>query len=460
MSQQSLPPNGLQPPRRYWAVLALGFALVASVIDQSMISVALPTIARDLGVEPAFAIWILNAYQVTIMMSLLPLAALGEIVGYSRIYLGGLVVFTIASLASATSTDLTSLLLARVLQGLGAAGLMSVNMAVVRFTYPVEMLGRGIGFNALILAVSAAAGPTVASAILAVGPWRWIFAVSIPIGIASFAIGIWAFPDSPRQRRRFDFISAGLSAATFGLLILFIDTLGRGGSYTLLAAEIGALILCGAFLLRRQVAATAPMLPIDLLRIPIFALSIATSVCSFVAQTLAIVSLPFFLQTNLGRTAVQTGLLMTPWPIGTSLLAPIAGRLSDRYAAGLLGTLGLLSFGAGLCALALLPAHASTLDIAWRMALTGMGFGLYQSPNNRTMITSAPRERSGGAAGMQGMARLFGQSVGAAITAIMFGALAPEVAPVVALWLGASFAILGAVVSYLRLTDLSTPRQP
>lgn len=455
MSPPSANTNGLQPPRRQWAIVAMWFALAASVIDQSMISVALPTIARDLNVEPSFAIWIINAYQVTIMMSLLPLAALGDIFGYSRIYLGGLVVFTIASLASALSDSLTSLVLARVLQGLGAAGLMSVNMALVRFTYPVEMLGKGIGLNALILAVSAAAGPTVASGILAVAPWRWIFAVSVPIGIASFAIGIWAFPESPRQRRRFDYISAALSAVTFGLLILFVDTLGRGGNFALLSAEIGFFILSGAALLRRQVAAPAPLLPVDLLRIPIFALSIVTSICSFVAQTLAIISLPFFLQTNLGRTAVQTGLLMTPWPIGTSLLAPIAGRLSDKYPAGLLGLLGLLAFGAGLAALALLPPHAGILDIAWRMALTGMGFGLYQSPNNRTMITSAPRERSGGAAGMQGMARLLGQSVGAALTAIMFGVLVADVAPVVALWLAVSFAVLGAVVSALRLTDLT-----
>jgi DHA2 family multidrug resistance protein-like MFS transporter len=328
---------------------------------------------------------------------------------------------------------------------------MSVNMAVVRFTYPVEMLGRGIGLNAVVLAVAAAAGPTIASAILAVAPWRWIFAVSVPVGLMSFGIGMWAFPDSPRHRRRFDFLSAGLSALTFGLLILLVDSVGRGAPVWLLSGEIGAALIFGALLLRRQVAATAPLLPLDLLRIPIFALSIGTSICSFVAQTLAIVSLPFFVQTNLGRTAVQTGLLLTPWPLATSVMAPLAGRLSDKHSAGLLGLLGLTAFGAGLTALALLPAHAATLDIAWRMALTGAGFGLYQSPNNRAMITSAPRERSGGAAGMQGMARLIGQSFGAAFAAMLFGFLRQDAATVTALWLGASFAAVGAVVSALRL---------
>jgi DHA2 family multidrug resistance protein-like MFS transporter len=451
--------NGLPLPRRYWAVLAMACALTASVIDASMVSVALPTISRDLNVEPSFAIWIVNAYQVAIMISLLPLAALGDIVGYSRVYLGGLVVFTIASLTSSLADSLPTLMFARVLQGFGAAGLMSVNMALVRFTYPVENLGRGIGFNAVVLAVAAAAGPTVASAILAVAHWRWIFAVSVPIGLISFGIGMWAFPDSPRHRRRFDFLSAGLSALTFGLLILLVDSVSRGAPAWLLSAEIGAALIFGALLLRRQVAATAPLLPVDLLRIPIFALSIGTSICSFVAQTLAIVSLPFFMQTNLGRTAVQTGLLMTPWPLATSVMAPIAGRLSDKHSAGLLGLLGLAMFGAGLMALALLPAHAGTLDVVWRMALTGAGFGLYQSPNNRAMITSAPRERSGGAAGMQGMARLIGQSFGAAFAATLFGVLRQDVATVTALWVGGGFAALGAVVSALRLRDfVQTPR--
>ena len=451
--------NGLQPPRRYWAMLAMAFALTASVIDASMVSVALPTISRDLAIEPSFAIWIVNAYQVAIMVSLLPLAALGDIVGYSRVYLGGLVVFTVASLCSSLADSFPTLMGARVLQGLGAAGLMSVNMAVVRFIYPVEMLGRGIGLNAVVLAVSAAAGPTIASAILAVAHWRWIFAVSVPIGLLSFAIGMWAFPDSPRHRRRFDFLSAALSAVTFGLLILLVDSLGRGAPFWLLSGEIGAALIFGALLLRRQVAATAPLLPLDLLRIPIFALSIGTSICSFVAQTLAIVSLPFFVQTNLGRTAVQTGLLMTPWPLATGVMAPIAGRLSDKHSAGLLGLLGLGLFGAGLMALALLPAHAATLDIAWRMALTGAGFGLYQSPNNRAMITSAPRERSGGAAGMQGMARLIGQSFGAALAAMLFSFLVQAVATRTALWLGASFAVTGAVVSALRLRDFVQTRR-
>ena len=200
-----------------------------------------------------------------------------------------------------------------------------------------------------------------------------------------------------------------------------------------------------------------PLLPIDLLRIPICAISIVTCVCSFAAQMLALVALPFHLQT-IGYSAVETGLLITPWPLATAVLALIAGRLADRYPAGLLGLLGLMGFAAGLAGLALLPQRVGTLDIVWRMALAGAGFGLYQSPNNRAMQAAAPRARSGGASGLQSMARLLGQTIGASLTALLFSRLGGNGA-IAAIWLGAGFGLLGALVSAIRLTDLPQPKE-
>jgi DHA2 family multidrug resistance protein-like MFS transporter len=198
-----------------------------------------------------------------------------------------------------------------------------------------------------------------------------------------------------------------------------------------------------------------PLLPVDLLRIPMFTLSISTSICSFLAQTLAFIALPFHLQA-IGYSAVDTGLLMTPWPIATAIFAPISGKLSDRYPAGLLGLLGLAAFAAGLAALAILADRTSMTDVAWRMAIAGAGFGLYQSPNNRTIQASAPRSRSGGASGMQAMARLLGQTVGAALTALIFARFLRGA--MVAVWFATGFAVIGAAVSALRLTDLPQPK--
>jgi DHA2 family multidrug resistance protein-like MFS transporter len=193
-------------------------------------------------------------------------------------------------------------------------------------------------------------------------------------------------------------------------------------------------------------------LPVDLLRIPLFTLSIATSVCSFAAQMLAYVALPFYLQDILGRTHVETGLLMTPWPLTTGAMALLAGRLADRFSAGVLGGIGLAVFASGLALLASLPATPSSADIVWRMMVCGFGFGLFQTPNNRAIITAAPPERSGGASGMLPTARLLGQTTGAALAALVF-ALFAERATTVALVVAAAVAAVAAGVSFVRVIE-------
>jgi DHA2 family multidrug resistance protein-like MFS transporter len=443
--------EGLPPPQRYWAIATVALGITMAVLDGSIANVALPTIAKDLHAAPADSIWVVNAYQLVITILMLPLASLGEIVGYRRVYRVGLVVFTLASLGCALSDSLVTLSAARVLQGAGAAGMLSVNGALVRFIYPSGLLGRGIGINALVVAVSAAVGPTVAAGILSVASWPWLFAVNVPIGILTlFASRM--LPHTPRSDRRFDLLSAVLNAGFFGLLIVAVDSIGHGARplYALLAV-LGA-ALAGVALVRRQLPQVSPLLPVDLLRIPMFALSIATSVCSFMAQMLAYVSIPFYFQHVLGRSDVETGLLMTPWPLAAAVVAPIAGRLADRHSAGILGALGLVTFASGLGTLALLPIAPDNADIAWRMALCGAGFGLFQSPNNRAIITSAPRQRSGGASGMLGTARLLGQTTGAALVALMFGWFG-ERANFWALGLAAGIALIAAAVSGSRRVD-------
>lgn len=448
--------DGLPAPQRQWAILTLVLGITMAVLDGSIVNVALPTIAKELGASPAASVWVVNAYQLAVIATLLPLASLGETIGYRTISLSGLLLFTLASLACAMADSLATLTAARTLQGLGAAGVMSVNAALVRFIYPHRHLGRGIGIIALVVALSAAAGPTVAAAILAVADWHWLFAINVPVGIAALSIGLRALPATPRSQHPFDFVSAILNALTFGLVISGIDGIGHGASGLSVAARIGAGLLFGALLVRRQFKLPSPLLPVDLLRIPIFALSVSTSTCSFAAQMLAYVSLPFYLHDVLGRSAVETGLLMTPWPLLVGVAAPLAGRLADRYPAGLLGGIGLAVFAVGLSLLALLPATPADADIAWRMAVCGFGFGLFQSPNNRTIMGSAPRERSGGASGMLGTARLAGQTLGAALVALIFGVTASSAATI-ALALAAGFATVAAVISSLRLLAPTNP---
>lgn len=446
--------DGLPVPQRYGAILTIVLGLTMAVLDGAIANVALPTIATDLNASPASSIWIVNAYQIAIVIALLPLSFLGDMVGYRRIYKIGLVVFTITSLICALSRSLEMLTLARVAQGLGGAALMSVNTALIRLIYPKRQLGRGMGINSFVVAVSSAAGPTIAAAILSLASWQWLFLINVPLGIISIFLAIRFLPpnSSASKITHFDLPSAMMNALTFGLLITALGGFAQGQSGYLVLAEVIAMLIIGFFFVRRQLRMPVPLLPVDLLRIPIFSLSICTSICSFCAQMLAMVSLPFFLQTVIGRSEVETGLLLTPWPLATMVMAPLAGYLIEKVHAGLLGAMGLLIMACGLFGLALLPSSPSDLDIIWRMALCGAGFGLFQSPNNHTIVSSAPGHRSGGASGMLGTARLLGQSSGAALVALLFN-LAGNSGTHTALLLAGSLAVIAAAISGLRVTQ-------
>jgi len=446
--------DGLPTPQRYGAILTIVLGLTMAVLDGAIANVALPTIAGDLNASPAASIWIVNAYQIAIVISLLSLAFLGDMIGYHRIYKIGLIVFTLASLFCALSHSLEMLTLARVAQGLGGAALMSVNTALIRLIYPQRQLGRGMGINSFVVAVSSAAGPTIAAAILSVASWQWLFLINVPLGIISWVLAVRFLPanNTRSQATRFDLPSAIMNALTFGLLITALGGFAQGQSTSQVMIEVVLLLIIGFFFIRRQLRLPVPLLPVDLLRIPLFSLSICTSICSFCAQMLALVSLPFFLQTIVGRSEVETGLLLTPWPLATMVMAPLAGYLIERVHAGLLGALGMAVMACGLYALALLPSSPTDLDIIWRMLLCGAGFGLFQSPNNHTIVSAAPRERSGGASGMLGTARLLGQSIGAALVALMFNVFGDS-GTHVSLLLAGSLAVVAALFSGLRVTQ-------
>ncbi|WP_237764608.1 MFS transporter, partial [Escherichia albertii] len=350
--------DGLPLPQRYGAILTIVIGISMAVLDGAIANVALPTIATDLRATPASSIWVVNAYQIAIVVSLLSFSFLGDMFGYRRIYKCGLVVFLLSSLFCALSDSLQMLTLARVIQGFGGAALMSVNTALIRLIYPQRFLGRGMGINSFIVAVSSAAGPTIAAAILSIASWKWLFLINVPLGIIALLLAIHFLPPngSRSSKPRFDLPSAVMNALTFGLLITALSGFAQGQSLMLIGAELAVMVAVGIFFIRRQLSLSVPLLPVDLLRIPLFSLSICTSICSFCAQMLAMVSLPFYLQTVLGRSEVETGLLLTPWPLATMVMAPLAGYLIERVHAGLLGALGLFIMAAGLFSLVLLPA--------------------------------------------------------------------------------------------------------
>jgi DHA2 family multidrug resistance protein-like MFS transporter len=446
------PTDGLPIPQRYWGILTIALGLTMAVLDGAIANVALPTIAVDLDTSPANSIWVVNAYQLAVTISLLPLSSLGDIFGYRRVYQWGLVAFTLASLACAMSWSLPTLAVARVFQGFGAAGIMSVNGALVRAIYPRQWIGRGLGINATIGSIASAAGPTAAAAILSVANWPWLFAINVPLGAIAVAVAWRALPATPSSGVKFDVLSAAMSAICLGVLISAIDGVGHGERFEWVILQAVGATIVGAFLVVRELSRSAPLVPVDLLRIPVFALSVTTSICAFIAQSMAMVSLPFLFENTLGLGQVRTGLLLTPWPLVVAAVAPFTGRLADRYPAGILGGAGLAVLALGLGLLSWMPAHPDAFDIGWRMVICGLGFGFFNTPNNRAIILAAPRRRSGGASGMQATSRLVGQTTGAALVALVFG-LAPLNGTTVTLVCSAAIALAAAGISLLRLVD-------
>lgn len=453
--------DGLPSPLRGRAMTVIILGIMVAVLDGTIVNLALPGIARELQATASHSIWVVNAYQIATLVMLLPLATLGDIVGYRRIYMAGMLLFTVASLGATFANSLNTLIAARAIQGLGAAGIMSVNAALVRLIYPKAQLGRGMAINSMVVATSAVAGPSVAAAILSVASWPWLFALNVPLGIVVLVLAVRLLPANsapPAAGARFSLVDVVLNILMFSLIFLGADQLGvrEAGGHAASPWAWGVLlagIAVGFVFLQRQRKLALPLFPVDLLRIPVFALSMGTSVAAFAAQMLSYIALPFLLLDTYGRSHIEAGLLITAWPLAIVAMAPVAGRLIGRYPDGLLGGIGLALLASGLALLAALPAHPANADIVWRMALCGLGFGLFQSPNNHTIVTAPPAHRSGAASGMLGTARLTGQTVGAVILAAVFSVWSPldGKGPVIALVLAACCAALAAVCSMLRL---------
>jgi DHA2 family multidrug resistance protein-like MFS transporter len=444
------PHDGLFGAARYKAIFAVALSVLLSVLDYAVVNVALPTIARDIHTTASAAIWVVNAYQLASLVSLLPLAAMGDRVGHARMCRIGLVLFIIASLLCAASRTLPELAAARALQGFGGACIMSVNAALVRFIYPSAVLGRGIALNGLVVALGVALGPTAAAAVLSLATWQWLFLINIPLGGAALYYATTALPITPRTRGSFDYTSSVLIAAGLGGTIIGLDSFAHASNLALGLALVATGAACLAALVRLQLGRTDPLLPLDLLARPGFRTAFLTGFTGFVGSNFFILPMPFTLMDILHHGPVATGLLMTPWPLAIVLVAPFVGRLTDRFPAATLSTIGLAITGTGFLLLRLMPAHPSDLDIAWRIALAGAGFGLFQPPNNKAMITTAPTTRTGAASGMISVARLAGQTIGGMLVALTLG-LITHGATYTCLTLAAATAYLAAAVSATRL---------
>ncbi|MEW7313404.1 MFS transporter [Buttiauxella gaviniae] len=453
--------EGLPGRERGLAMAAVMTMTTMAVFDGSMINIALPQIARSLDASLGATVWVSNGYLLSAAMTLAIFAALSSRIGFRSIFTFGLTVFTLASVGCALSSSLEMLIIMRVLQGIGGAATLSIGPAILRSVFPNRLLGRILGLNALLIGSSTAIAPILGGTILSTMSWQWLFAINIPLGIIAVILTLRVIPDNPALKREpFDFAGAVLSAVALGALIMAADAFTHPGNGEMTMAVIyaSAAIITGMAFVWVQRRVTKPLLPLDIFASSRFSLAALTSLASFVSQGITFIALPFLFQSVYGYSALVSALLFTPWPIGIILAAPHAGRLADRYSAAIISTVGLCIFATGLALLAILPEQAHAWDICLRSLLCGIGFGCFQSPNNREMLSNASRENSGYASGVLAIMRTFGQCLGAAFVGVMMSIYAQSSAVHLSLWMAVIATVLAIILSVSRLRGYKLSR--
>ncbi len=426
------------------AIGAVLTALALVVLDASIVNVALPSISRALHVTAAASVLVVTAYQTGLVMALLPCAALGESLGYRRVFIAGVALFTVASALCAAAATLPWLVGARFVQGLGAAAVMALGVALVRTVVPAEKLGVAIGWNALVVALTSAAGPTLGALVLSFSSWPWLFAVNLPIGLLVLAAAS-ALPRIPGSARALDRFSVGLNMASFALLVVGAESLPQAP--VLASALLGAGLLTLSAMIRREAPKAHPLIPLDLLGDPSFRLSVIASICCFTGQAAGLVALPFYLQHTLGLSTLQTGLYITPWPLMVAASATLAGRLAGPRSTAWLCAGGGTCLSVGLLTASAWPLAGNPVAIVPMVMLCGLGFGLFQVTNNRNMFLSAPKDRGGAAGGLQSLARLSGQTTGVVIMTLLLSAVNLDLAPRLGLAIGSVLTLAAGLLS-------------
>lgn len=414
--------SGIDIPRRYFAAGAILVGVLMAALDSSIVNIALPTIATSLNVTPSSVIWVANGYQVASAAAMLICASLGVRLGERRFYTSGMVLFTLSSLGCGLSSNFDVLVAMRVLQGLSYAMMISVGLGLYRVIFPPSSLGTVFGLNALAFAVGTAAGPAIGGIIITHLSWPWLFYINIPLGGLAVYFCFTALGTDTYTEKGFDATGAVTSATALGLLVLAVDEIGRWTESCVMLLLGLSLVLFTVFLFAQR-KSDHPLLPMDIFYSRRYSFAVISSVTMFISQGMALVALPFVLQHTYRYTTLESALIFTPWPVAVAICAPIAGSLTGRFHATRISTIGVLIFCLGLGSLIFLPAGAAVGDFVWRVAVCGIGYGFFLPPNNKEMFANVSKHRAVTASGVLSTARTAGQSIGAALVAMIIGLL-------------------------------------
>ncbi len=417
-----------------WAILSIAAASgFITALDGSIVNIGLPAISRTFHVGVSGEIeWIIIGYLVIIAAVLLTFGRIADMIGRKPVLMLGLTIFVIGSALGGMAPTLPLLILARLFQGLGGALIFSVNIAMITSTFPTNERGLALGLNAVVVSLGVSAGPTIGGIITQYLTWRWIFYVNVPVCLLVLLAAFYFYKEDHSQHAqagRFDPVGAillalGLASLTLGLS--FGQEWGWLSFNTLGALGLGIIVLAITVYVENHVE--HPILHLSLLRKRVFAFANISFMLCMMALFAPGFLMPFYFEQLRGFSTVQTGLLLTPLPLTFALIAPFSGALADRSGSRWLSPVGLAIACFGLFLLSQVNLQSSMLDIIWRLVVIGIGQGIFQSPNTRTIMGAAPREEQGEASGMLATGRVIGQSLSVALVGTVFagfgGALA------------------------------------
>lgn len=434
MSKHSNPMN--QATRRWnnpWVILGnVSVGTFMSTLDGSIANVALPTIAGSLHAELHVVQWVLTAYLLTICATLPVMGKISDMFGRSRIYNIGFLIFAVGSALCSLSDTLGLLIGSRILQALGAACLMSNSQAIIAEVFSSKGRGRAMGITGTMVSLGSLTGPGIGGILVEHLGWTSIFWINVPIGVLGFIAGWFILPKDRDRKAAQPFDYTGSVLFMLGMVaFLFVISGGQDWGWMSPAVLLGgglSLAVLVLFYIWEQ-RSRHPMLDFSLYRIPAFAIGNLTALLSFVALFFTNVLMPFYMQDVLGFTPAKTGYTMMVYPLVMAVVAPVSGWLSDRIGSFTLTTAGLLINALAFGLLNTLSTEEAAWMVGLHLGLFGLGGGLFQSPNNSSVMGSVPRDRLGTAGGLNALVRNIGMVLGTSLSISLYSSRLSAVRP-------------------------------
>jgi EmrB/QacA subfamily drug resistance transporter len=415
-------------PNAYWfAVGTVCIGAFMGQLDASIVTIAFPTLQTAFHAGVGSVTWVGLSYLLVLVALVTAVGRFADMFGHKLLYTYGFVVFVVGSALCGLAPSLAALDGFRVLQAIGAAMLQANSLAIIALAMPPDKLGRGIGIQGTAQALGLALGPSVGGALIALGGWRLIFFVNVPVGIIATALAWWLIPRSRelQKRVRFDWLGLALFVPAVGAFLYAITSLadGRGQVSSKVIGLLVACALLGAAFLVRERRAAAPMLDLRLFRRVAFSAGISSGLLSYLVMFGTLYVVPFYLERGPQQlTPGLAGLELTVMPAAFGLVAPFAGRAADHWGARPLTVTGMVFCSASLMVLGLVRPIGAGLLLP--LAALGIGLGLFTPPNNAAIMGAAPREAAGVASGVLNMTRGMGTSMGQALTALVLAVVA------------------------------------